>query len=107
MASYNRKTPPKNDCPMEAAVNAISGKWKLAILCELNRGTCRLKDLEAYNPEASKRALTQQLGELVDDGIITKKDFDVYPKKVEYSLTPLGKEFMVVINALGKIGEKM
>ena len=92
---------------MEKTVNVISGKWKLAILCELNRNTRRLKDLEACNPEASKRALTQQLKELVADRLIQKKDYNVFPKKVEYSLTQLGKEIMPVIDVLGAFGEKL
>ena len=75
MANYNRKSPIKSDCPMEKTLNLISGKWKLAILCELNRGKSRLKDLVVLNPEASKRALSQQLGELVQDGLIQKKRF--------------------------------
>ncbi|MEO9805172.1 MAG: helix-turn-helix domain-containing protein [Reichenbachiella sp.] len=92
---------------MERTLNIISGKWKLALLCELNRRNARLSDFERKNPEASKRALTQQLGELVRDGIVHKKDFEVYPKKVEYSLTELGKELMPVIAKLGEFGEKL
>lgn len=107
MGTYIRKTDIKNDCPMEKALHVITGKWKLAILCELNRGNCRLKDLEKHNPEASKRALTQQLKELALDGIIEKEDFNVYPKKVIYSLTQRGKELIPVIQVLGKFGEKL
>lgn len=92
---------------MEKALNVISGKWKIAIICELERGKCRLKDLEKYNPEASKRALTQQLKELVDDGIIQKKDFEIYPKKIEYSLTKMGKALMPVLEALDQFGNKI
>ncbi|CAL2078764.1 helix-turn-helix domain-containing protein [Tenacibaculum sp. 190524A02b] len=107
MGTYIRKTSKKEDCPMEKTLNIISGKWKLALLCELNRNKRRLRDLEKLNPEASKRALTQQLGELIEDGVIEKKDFEVYPKKVEYALTPLGKELMLVVKVLGKFGEKL
>ncbi|WP_024770326.1 winged helix-turn-helix transcriptional regulator [Aquimarina macrocephali] len=107
MRTYTRKTPLKIDCPMERTLHVISGKWKLALLCELNRGNCRLKDLEKYNPEASKRALTKQLGELVDDGIIQKKDYEVYPKKVEYSLTKKGKELIPVLKVLDDFGKQL
>jgi len=107
MGTYIRKTPLKEDCPMEKTLNIISGKWKIAILCELNRGDCRLTDLEKYNPEASKRALTQQLKELVDDNIIKKEDFNVYPKKVIYSLTSKGKKLIPVLNSLGNFGENL
>ncbi len=107
MSTYIRKTPIKNDCPMESALNVISGKWKLAILCEINRGPCRLKDLEKYNPEATKRALSKQLRELIDDGILVKKDYEVYPKKTEYFLSPIGKELISVLYVLNDFGKKL
>ncbi|MDW3208396.1 MAG: helix-turn-helix domain-containing protein [Reichenbachiella sp.] len=107
MSSYTRKTKLKADCPMEKTLNVIAGKWKIALLCELNRNKARLTDFEKKNPEASKRALAQQLGELVEDGIVQKKDFEVYPKKVEYSLTPLGKELFSVIQKMGEFGENL
>ncbi|MEP3390412.1 MAG: helix-turn-helix domain-containing protein [Reichenbachiella sp.] len=107
MSSYTRKTKLKADCPMEKTLNVIAGKWKIALLCELNRRNARLSDFEKKNPEASKRALAQQLGELVEDGIVQKKDFEVYPKKVEYSLTPLGKELFSVIQKMGEFGENL
>lgn len=107
MGKYIRKTPIKEDCPMEKTLNIISGKWKIALLCELNRGSCRLTELEKYNPEASKRALTQQLKELINDDIIKKKDFDTYPKKVVYSLTSKGKDLIPVLKVLGEFGEKL
>ena len=92
---------------MEKTLNVISGKWKIALLCELNRRNARLTDFEKKNPEASKRSLAQQLGELVEDGIVQKKDFETYPKKVEYSLTPLGKELFSVIQKMGEFGENL
>lgn len=107
MSSYNRKTKLKADCPMEKTLNVIAGKWKIALLCELNRRNSRLTDFEKKNPEASKRALAQQLAELVQDGIVQKKDFEVYPKKVEYSLTSLGKELIPVIQTMGAFGEQL
>ncbi len=105
MPHYNRKTPIKSDCPMEKTLNVISGKWKPAILSQLFRSKVRLKDLLDKNPDASKRAITKQLKELVEDGILLRKDFDEYPKKVEYSLTPLGKKLLPVIKSLNKFGE--
>ncbi|MTI31204.1 winged helix-turn-helix transcriptional regulator [Xanthovirga aplysinae] len=57
-------------------------------------------------PEASKRALTQQLKEMVDDGLIQKKDFHQFPKKVEYSLTSLGLYLSPVFKEMRNYGEK-
>jgi DNA-binding HxlR family transcriptional regulator len=103
---YQRKTPIKNDCPVEKALMVISGKWKPAILSELFKRKLRLRDIEQGLPEASKRALTQQLGEMIADGLIVKEDFDQYPKKTEYALTPLGQELYPVFKELSAFGSK-
>lgn len=91
MSSYYRKTPLKKDCNIERTLSVISGKWKPAILSELLKTNVRLRDIQKGLPEASKRALTQQLNELVEDGIIQKHDFNEYPKKTEYSMTQIGR----------------
>ena len=107
MSTYQRKTPEKNDCSIEKALNVLSGKWKPAILSELLKTNVRLKDIQIGLPEASKRALTQQLKEMLDDGLIQKKDFDVFPKKTEYSMTPLGKQLASVFVELTNFGDKL
>lgn len=104
---YQRKTPLKNDCPLEKALNVISGKWKPAILSELLRNEIRLKDIQQGLPEASKRALTQQLAEMIEDGLIEKTDFNEYPKKTVYSLTPLGKQLHEAFRELSKFGSQL
>lgn len=107
MGKYQRKTPPKSDCSIEKSLHVISGKWKPAILSELLKTKLRLKDIEKGLPDAAKRALTQQLKEMVEDGLIQKKDFDEYPKRTEYSLTPLGDQLAPVFQELTKFGDRL
>ncbi len=104
---YERKTPIKNDCSIEKTLNVISGKWKPAILSALLKTNLRLKDIQKGLPEASKRALTQQLNELQNDGLIEKKDFNQFPKKTEYSITPLGIQLAPVFEELAKFGNNL
>lgn len=77
------------------------------MISESLQGTVRLRDLGKMNAEASKRTLAQRLGELVADGLVERKDYNEYPKRVEYSMTPLGKELIDVIKALSDFGEKL
>ena len=104
---YQRKTPIKNDCSIEKTLNVISGKWKAAILSQLFKKDLRLRDIQSGLPEASKRALTQQLKEMIEDHLISKTDFNQYPKKTEYSLTDLGRELAPVFAAMSKFGDKL
>lgn len=105
MSQYERKTALKEDCAIERSLNMISGKWKPAILSGLLRSSLRLKDMQVSLPEATKRALTQQLKELIEDGLIQKKDFEEYPKRTEYSLTSKGENLKPVFKALARFGE--
>lgn len=107
MSSYQRKTPIKSDCSIEKSLLVISGKWKPAILSELLKRSVRLKDIQEGLPEASKRALTQQLKEMVEDGLIQKKDFNQFPKKTEYSMTPLGRKLSSVFTILTEFGDQL
>ena len=104
---YERKTLLKNDCSIEKTLNVISGKWKPAILCELLKTNIRLRDIQKELPEASKRALTQQLSEMIEDGLIQKEDFNQFPKKTEYAITPLGIQLSSVFKELSKFGDQL
>lgn len=104
---YERKTPIKSDCSIEKAINVISGKWKAAILFELLKSNLRLKDIQKGLPDSSKRALTKQLQEMINDGLIEKKDYNQFPKKTEYLITPLGSELSNVFNELSRFGDKL
>jgi len=44
--------------------------------------------------------LTQQLRSLEGDGLVHRKVYPVVPPKVEYSLTPLGKELQDTFKSL-------
>jgi len=104
---YQRKTPVKNDCSIEKALYVISGKWKPAILSHLLKTNLRLKDIQKGLPEASKRALTHQLKEMIDDKLIEKKDFNQFPKKTEYSITSFGVQLAPVFEELSRFGDKI
>ena len=80
------------DCPIEATLDVIGGKWKVVILYHLTHdGTHRFAVLRRKIPGVSERMLTQQLRELEVDGIVHREVYPEVPPKVEYSLTDYGK----------------
>jgi DNA-binding HxlR family transcriptional regulator len=50
-------------------------------------------------PGISQKVLTQQLRELVSDLVVERIDFNEKPLRVEYRLSPLGRELMPVLIA--------
>ena len=91
-------------CAMEAALSVISGKWKLKILNQLLAGPVRYTDIKRGVGDITEKMLTQQLRELEEDHIITRKVYPVVPPKVEYSFTELGNQLTHIFYALEKWG---
>lgn len=93
-------------CPVEAALEQISGKWKGLIIYHLLDGTLRFNELSRKVGQVTQRSLTKQLRELEAENIVNRKVYPVVPPKVEYSLTEKGRDLYKVIQALGDWGQK-
>ncbi len=94
-------------CPLEFAVNAISGKWKIPIVWQINKGHKRPSEMLRDIIKVDRRVLNQQLKELEQDGILLKTSFNELPPRVEYSLTPLGEKLVDVLWSLNAWGEQL
>jgi DNA-binding HxlR family transcriptional regulator len=92
-------------CPLEIAVNAISGKWKIPIIWRMNEGEKRPSEFLRGIANVDRRVLNQQLKEMEADGLITKQVFNELPPRVEYSLTELGKKLVKVLWELNEWGK--
>lgn len=93
-------------CPVEAALEQISGKWKGLIIYHLMDETLRFSELSRQVGNVTQRSLTKQLRELESDDIVDRRVYPVVPPKVEYSLTEKGKNLREIITALGDWGLK-
>ncbi|MEM8700015.1 MAG: helix-turn-helix domain-containing protein [Pseudomonadota bacterium] len=93
-------------CPVEAALEQISGKWKGLIIYHLMAGTLRFNELSRRVGGVTQRSLTKQLRELEADGIVHRQVFAVVPPRVDYSLTEKGRALRNAIDALGTWGRE-
>ena len=94
------------DCPVEATLAAVSGKWKILILWKLGDRTRRYGELKRLLPEITEKMLISQLRELEADGIITRTSFGEVPPDVEYSLTAHGQDLKPVLEAMCGWGQE-
>ena len=94
------------NCPVEAALDVIGGKWKAVILFRLLEGTKRFNELRRLLPRVTQRMLTNQLRELERDGIVHREVYAQVPPKVEYSLTDFGQTLLPVLLSLKRWGEE-
>ncbi len=83
--NYTRRgrSNPIGGCPLTAALAAIGGKWKLIILFWLAESPKHFADLRRAMPGISQKVLTQQLRELVSDGLLHRHPKGAIPAPVE------------------------
>jgi len=72
----------------------------------LKAGGLRFGQLRRHAPEASRKVLAEQLRELEDDQIISRKAFGQRWERVEYELTVYGRTLVPVLTLLAKWGKK-
>ena len=84
-------------CPLTAALAAIGGKWKLIIVYWLAESPKHFAALRKVMPGISQKVLTQQLRELMSDGIVHREPKGAIPAPVEYSLTDYGRKVLPLV----------
>jgi DNA-binding HxlR family transcriptional regulator len=88
------------NCPVEAAIDVLGGKWKAVILWWLQQRTWRFAALRRQIPGITEKMLTQQLRELEAHGIVARRVYPTVPPKVEYSLTEYGQSLKRALRAI-------
>lgn len=94
-----------SNCPVEAALDIIGGKWKSIILFRVLEETRRFNELRRMLPNITQRTLTNQLRELERDGLLQRSVYAEVPPKVEYSITDFGRTLEPVLVALKEWAE--
>lgn len=88
-------------CPVTTALSIIGGKWKVLILWHLKEGGVkRFGELQRLVSGISQKMLTQELRDLEETGLVSRKVYPVVPPKVEYSLTEMGWSLKPVLEQL-------
>lgn len=87
-------------CPSRNVLVGISDKWSILIINLLFHKVYRFGELKREIGGISPKMLSQSLNKLERYGFVARQSFPVLPMKVEYTLTPLGKNLGVVISSL-------
>lgn len=87
------------------AMTIIGGKWKPVILY-LMAGHPRRPSELVKQLGTSYKVLSDQLKELMDAGIVTRKSYPTIPPHVEYRLTDEGENLYAALRYLNYWGEK-
>jgi DNA-binding HxlR family transcriptional regulator len=87
-------------CPTRLVLNRIADKWSILVVSSLENETKRFSTLRREIGGVSQKMLTQTLRGLERDGVVTRTIYPCVPPKVEYSLTPLGRTLVSLLDAI-------
>lgn len=88
------------ECPIDATLSVIDGRWKGTILWRLADGPMRTAELRRSIPDITERMLIRHLHDLVGAGIIDRHDAGTVPPCVHYSISEYGMTLAPVLQAL-------
>jgi DNA-binding HxlR family transcriptional regulator len=89
---------------LTAALAAVGGKWKLIIIYWLAGSPRQFLALRRLMPRISQKVLTEQLRELIADGIVHQERTGRVPAPVVYSLTEYGRSALPIAKAVRQWG---
>ena len=91
-----------SDCRAVSEVLArVGDKWSVLVVTRLGSGPLRFNELRRSIGGISQRMLTLTLRGLERDGLVTRTVFPTIPPRVDYALTPLGRDLLQPVSALG------
>jgi DNA-binding HxlR family transcriptional regulator len=80
------------NCPSRGTLEHITGRWGALTLGALHDGTFRFNELRRRVDGVSEKMLSQTLQALERDGLVHRDAQPTNPPRVDYTLTPLGRE---------------
>lgn len=87
-------------CPIRDVLDRIGDQWSLLVLETLSVRTYRFNELSKAIGDISRQMLSRTLKKLEADGFVQRTLFAEVPPRVDYTLTELGRSFLVPMKAL-------
>ncbi|MFI6688889.1 winged helix-turn-helix transcriptional regulator [Streptomyces sp. NPDC050485] len=79
-------------CPSRSTLEDVTGRWGSLTLGALYEGSFRFNELRRRIDGVSEKMLSQTLHSLERDGLVHREAQPTNPPRVDYELTPLGRE---------------
>lgn len=92
--------PLDHPCPIRDVLDRIGDQWSLLILEALAQRTLRFNELGREIGDISRQMLSRTLKRLEMDGFVRRTLYAEVPPRVEYTLTDLGRSFLVPMQSL-------
>lgn len=92
-------------CSVARALSVVGERWTLLILRDAFLGTRRFDSFQR-SLGITRHRLSERLGKLVDQGVLTRVPYTERPPRYEYRLTRKGLALYPVLMTLGRWGDE-
>jgi DNA-binding HxlR family transcriptional regulator len=82
------------------AAGLLERRWTMSILWASYDGASRFNEFKQAVGEIPPRTLAARLSELEEAGVLERRVVDARPPRVEYTLTPRGRQLQALLDAL-------
>jgi len=92
-------------CTIARSANVLGDGWNLLIMRQACLGTRRFEDFQRVLG-TGRNILTIRLNRLVDEGMLTREEYQQRPVRHEYRLTDKGREVYPILAAMAAWGDR-
>lgn len=98
---YEPKIEKEIMCPIEYGLETFGGRWKSRILCVLSSAdVLRYGEIRRELSNISDTVLAAMLKELIESELVSRKQYEQIPPKVEYALTDKGRSVLPILQSI-------
>jgi DNA-binding HxlR family transcriptional regulator len=87
---------------VSAILSRVGDKWTVLVVRQLGSGPMRFSEIKRSLGSISQKMLTTTLRGLERDGFVSRTVYPTVPPRVDYALTPLGRDLLKPVGALGQ-----
>ena len=98
------KDAPRSRCPVACSLDVIGDRWSLLVIRDLFAGKQRFGEFLASPEHIPTNILAERLKRLERAGLVETSAYSERPRRLEYALTPRGRELAPVLDAIAVWG---
>lgn len=88
--------------PLKKILLFLNNRYKFEIIYNLSLQKMRFGEIKINLENITQQLLTKQLKEMEKDSLVVRKKYNQFPKKVEYSLSVLGRTLLPLVVSMNK-----
>lgn len=92
-------------CTIARSVSILGDHWNLLLIRQACMGTRRFGDFQAALG-TGRNILSQRLARLVEEGLLSRVEYQHKPARYEYRLTEKGREVYPILAAMAAWGDR-